>query len=511
MKDEEVYLKYRQDPLFFIEDMWNLKPQPLKEEHPEADLEDYKAEWFGEFERGEHITWQEWIIVRAVKQAMSEEDRKRISIASGHGIGKDATLSWLILWYLFVHRDAQVPCTAPTGEQMYDILWKELSKWLKRMPEQIQAQYEWQSNYLRIKESPETWFARAKTARKEKPEALAGVHGENVFLVADEASGVEDVIYKTAEGALTGEDVLFVMIGNMLRRDGFFYEAHYKDEDWRSFNFNSEDSPIVDEDFIERIKSKYGEDSDEYRIRVLGQAPSEEARDEKGYVRLLTETEVEQAMSEGQHFGEEKLGVDVGDTGSDESVGVKRSNGYAEVCFADANLDPTDAAGEAVHVLEDIDSNKVFVDRTGVGGDTHRRLQEVNAKRNNPDRINIYPVNFGESATDKDKFLNKRAEIFWRLRSWIKQGGKLSKNDSWMQLLDVKWKRNARGKLKIMPKDVMRREGIPSPDKADALALTFYEPDTTKVATKEDKRFYKRMRQKKKSKGETYNRKQTSY
>ncbi len=499
--------------MFFIEDMWGLKPQPLKEEHPDADLEDYKAEWFGEFERGEHITWQEWIIIQAVKEALNDGAPKRISIASGHGIGKDATLSWLILWYLFCYKDAQVPCTAPTGEQMYDILWKELSKWLKQMPEDVQDLFEWQSGYLRVKESPETWFARAKTARKEKPEALAGVHGEHVFLVADEASGVEDVIYKTAEGALTGKEVLFMMIGNMLRRDGFFYEAHYKDEDWRSFNFNSENSPIVDEKFINRIENKYGEDSDEYRVRVLGQPPSEEARDDKGYVRLLKETEIEQAMTDAQHFGEEKLGVDVGDTGADESVGVKRSNGYAEIKFADANIDPTDAAGEAVHELEDINTNKVFVDRTGVGGDTYRRLKEVNAKRDRQNRINIYPVNFGEGATDKKKYLNKKAEIYWRLRRWIKQGGKLSKNDKWKQLLNVKWKRNSRGKLKIMPKDVMRREGIPSPDAADALALTFYEPDTTKVATKEDKEFYKRMKQKKNKKNnkQGLNKSSTSY
>ena len=110
---------------------------------------------------------------------------------------------------------------------MYDVLWKELVKWLKLMPEQIQGLYEWSNTYIRVKERPETWFARAKTARKEAPEALAGVHGDYVMFVIDEASGVPEEIFNTAEGALTSSDILVIMISNPTRLIGYFYEAEW--------------------------------------------------------------------------------------------------------------------------------------------------------------------------------------------------------------------------------------------------------------------------------------------
>ena len=94
----------------------------------------------------------------------------------------------LIIWYLVCFKSSQVPCTAPSQSQMYDVLWKELGIWIKRMPEEWQELFDLQRDYVRMKESPTDWFARARTARKDSPEAIAGIHADYVAIFVDEAS-----------------------------------------------------------------------------------------------------------------------------------------------------------------------------------------------------------------------------------------------------------------------------------------------------------------------------------
>ena len=123
------------------------------------------------FIKGKHVTKHQVALLEAVETAMKDKAPRRISVSSGHGCGKSCCLSWLILWFLFCYKEAQIPCTAPTSEQMNDVLWKELAKWLNRMPDWARQKYEWTYSHIRITDAPETWFARAKTARKENPEA----------------------------------------------------------------------------------------------------------------------------------------------------------------------------------------------------------------------------------------------------------------------------------------------------------------------------------------------------
>ncbi|MCK4500638.1 hypothetical protein KAU11_09070, partial [Candidatus Babeliales bacterium] len=99
-----------------------------------------------------------------------------------HNTGKSTTLSWLIIWYLFTFFDSQIACTAPTSSQLKDVLWKEISIWINKLPEGIKECYDHTSSHVRMKVKPDSWFARARTASKESPEALAGVHGEFVMM-----------------------------------------------------------------------------------------------------------------------------------------------------------------------------------------------------------------------------------------------------------------------------------------------------------------------------------------
>jgi len=455
MNQIEKIKEFRKSPIAFIKFCWKLTPERDN----------------SKFVKGKNITWQQHDILLAVEDAL-KDGKKRISVRSGHGIGKSTTMSWLILWYLFCFKDAQIPCTAPTSDQMHDVLWKEVSKWLQLMPEPIKAKYEWSNNYVRIVESPETWFARAKTARKEAPEALAGVHGDYVLFLIDEASGVPEEIFNTAEGALTDKRAIVIMISNATRLIGYFYDSHHKDKDhWNTLHFNSEDSPIVDTEFVERIEKKHGRDSDEFAIRVKGDFPKEDMMDEQGYVPLYTEEDLK--FTEDETFiGDVKLGVDPAGEGNDKTIWIARDNFKSRVIATERISNSKTIAQKTLTLMShfNIKPENVTVDNFGEGANVGQEMGMLG--------LRINAVNVGDRATqDPETFINLRAYAYWKQREWIKKGGLLVRHDGWEELLSIRHRKELSGKMKIMGKIEMKKKGYHSPDHADALMLTFIEPE----------------------------------
>lgn len=456
--DVELYIRFQQSPLLFIEKVWGLVPERDN----------------SKFIKGKHLTWQQHDIVLAVESAIRGDKVKRISIRSGHGIGKTTALAWLIIWYLFCFKDAQVPCTAPTSDQIHDVLWKELANWLYKMPKPLQELYEWQSGYLRIRERPETWFARAKTARKEAPEALAGIHSDFVLMIVDEASGVAEEIFNTAQGALTNSNILVILISNPTRLIGYFYDSHHKDKaNWQILGFSSQDSPIVDHDFVLRIIEKHGRDSDEYRIRVLGDFPKADALDDKGYVPLLVETDLHKTP-EARLVSRPRMGIDPAGEGDDETIWVVRDSFKAKVVGREKTSTAKTIAQKTLTLMQEhnVASGDIYVDNFGEGANVGQELAVATSGR-----ANVMAVNVGDQAMD-DRYLNLRAEAYWRAREWLRRNGELVEDKGWEELLTIRYRAELNGKLRIMSKKDMRSEGYKSPNVADALMLTFVTPDS---------------------------------
>jgi len=453
--DVEKYKEWMNSPKAFIKDMWGI----------EVERDNTK------FVKGKHITWQQDDILTAVEKSIKGQAVKRIAIRSGHGIGKTTTLSWIILWFLFTHLDAQIPCTAPTENQMYDVLWKELVKWLKLMPEQIQGLYDWSNTYIRMKERPETWFARAKTARKEAPEALAGVHGDYVLFVIDEASGVPEEIFRTAEGALTSSDILVLMISNPTRLIGYFYEAFHKDKkNWQTLTFSSIESPVVDNAYVERIKELHGENSDEYKIRVLGEFPSDEGIDEKGFVNLFINDEIK--FTQDKAFTQTRMGIDPSGEGQDETAWAVRDEFKGGIIGTERTSNPKSIAEKTLTLMEKYGSQAktTFIDNFGVGANVSQEIALT------PLAYRVNGVNVGDKSKD-ELYLNVRAEAYFKIKEWFRKGGSLIENEMGKKLKDellkIKFRRSLKGQIQIMSKLEMSKQGIPSPNKADAFMLTF--------------------------------------
>lgn len=489
----ETYLKMRKSFVFFIKQTWDLIPQPVLPEYTAQFSKGLKSlgkewdkfclsvtpEWFQPYQSNKHLTWQQSLVAYGIDKAIKGEVPLRISVVSGHGTGKSTESSWLILWFLFAHADCQVACTSPGSEQLYDVLWKEIKKWIEKMPPGLADLYMWESSHIRMKESPNVWFARAKTASKENTEALAGVHADWVLIIVDEASGVDEPIFETMEGALTSGNILVFIVSNGTRANGYFYDTHHKDASrWQNFTFSSLDSPRVDEKYVTGIVDKYGIDSVQYAIRVLGKFPKEDGMDDSGYVPLLRETDVRTQHDFGRqlHFSRDSvLGVDPSGDGDDKTSWVIRDNFKAKKLYEEAKSTSKTIAERTLTIMTEygIRPRNVVIDAFGVGADVGKEIAIASKGR-----INVTTVNTGDKCEldkDKDVYLNKRAMCYYEAKKWLSSGGELVENDNMKEeMLGIRYKRNLAGMIQIMPKLEMKKKyGLKSPNDADAFSLTF--------------------------------------
>lgn len=499
-----IYLKMEHSIIFSVAHIWGLVPQPVKSEyqarfslglklnHENWDrfIKTVTKDWFEPYQDGLHLTWQQSLVFYGIDKALKNEASTRISIVSGHGIGKSMMLSIIILWFLFIHPDCQIACTSPGQQQLYDVLWKELKKWIDKMPQGMSSLFVWESSHIRMKESPETWFARAKTASKENTEALAGVHADHVLIAADEASGVEEPIYETMEGALTSGNILVFLISNGTRSNGYFYDTHHKDKArWQNYSFSSLDSPRVDQKYVNAIVEKYGADSVQYAIRVEGRFPDTGIVDEKGYVQLFSESDLHFVPYDHNWVpvGRAICGVDASGEGQDSTQWAIRDRQRAGIVASEQQSTSASMATKTLTICDKfrVDPIDTVIDAFGSG---HAISQEIalatsgNTKRT-PWRVT--PLNVGEPCDDpydKELYINKRAEAFYKMMLWARAGGEFMETDRLKdELFSIRYKRTANGRIQIMSKVEMAKLGYPSPNMADALSLTFLRPDGMRI------------------------------
>ena len=157
----------------------------------------------------------------------------RVVVKSAHGVGKTALMSWAGLVFLNTRPLCRVPATAPTANQLMDILWPEFGKWLMRMPDELRSHWSSSATHIRHKKYPDTWFATARTSNK--PDNMQGFHNDHVLVLVDEAPGVAQPIYEVIEGIMSSADeegleARILMAGNPTSTSGEFYNAFNKNQ-----------------------------------------------------------------------------------------------------------------------------------------------------------------------------------------------------------------------------------------------------------------------------------------
>jgi hypothetical protein len=394
----------------------------------------------------------------------------RISIRSGNGVGKTTLLAWLAVWFVCCRYPSKTVCTAPTAPQLFDALWSDIKFWINQLPDAVRCLLDVTSEKIGLRADMAGAFISARTSRPETPEALQGVHAANVLLIVDEASGVDERVYQAGQSSMSTPGAITVLASNPLRNSGFFYRTHTDLADlWTTLRISGVDSPRVARPFIEEIRRTYGEQSMEYRVKVLGEFP---LADTDTYISAAL---VKAAMERSVVIDPNSpavWGVDVARFGSDRSVLFKRTaRAQIEQPRIWRNVDLMQLVGA---IKNDYDALavpyrplEILVDSIGLGAGVVDRLREL--------QLPAFGVNVSESPAVKTDFVRLRDELYFEIRQWLEsRETALIKDDGFAQELQgVRYSFTSTGKLKIEGKDDMRKRMKASPDISDAFAMTF--------------------------------------
>lgn len=407
----------------------------------------------------------------------------RIAVRSGHGVGKSTWLAWVILWWMLTRFPAKVPCTAPTAHQLEDVLWGELSKWYRRLPELLQSWLILKGDRLELADHPAESFAVARTARKEQPEAFQGFHSQNLLFIADEASGIEDIIFEVGEGAMSTPGAKTLLTGNPTRTSGYFFDAFNRDRArWHTKRVECGESSHVSPGYMADMLAKYGEESNIYRVRVLGEFP---LSDDDVVIPLhLVESAIDRDV--GRTLYRQVWGLDVARFGEDRSCLVKRQGNRYISHKVWNSRDTMQTAGIVANEYKISDAadrpSEILVDVIGIGAGVVDRMYELG--------LPVRGINVGESPAAQDgRFIRLRDELWWRAREWFeKRDVSMSPDDDLIaELTSVKYKFTSAGKIQIESKDEMKKRGLRSPDIADAFVLTMAAAQETGSERQQDR------------------------
>ena len=432
----ELLEQFHSNPVLFVEAVLQAKPQP----------------------------WQ-------AEALMAIANNDRVAIKSGHGVGKTAFLSWTVLWWLLTHYPCKVAVTANTAHQLSDVLWTEIDKWARSLPQGFKELLEFKSDKISLKGANDS-FAVARTSRRRTQKRCRAFTRRICSLSAREASGIPDVVFQVGEGAMSTPGAKTIMCGNPTRSDGFFYEAFHSQRDqWHCQTVSCEDATTVSEDFLDNMAAKYGSESNIYRVRVLGEFPTQS--DDVLLPLHLVEEAVKRDI-EASPTTPVVWGLDVARFESDRSALAKRQGQVLiEPIKSWQNKDLMEMAGI---VLAEVDATPyqlrpqaIYIDAIGIGAGLADRLQELD--------LPAVAVSVSETASLKDRFSRLRDELFWNCREWFEQRDCKLPNDTALisELTGIRYKYLSNGKLKIESKDEMKRRGQRSPDIADAFVLSFAE------------------------------------
>lgn len=409
----------------------------------------------------------------------------RSATASGHGIGKSAETSFVVLWAGATCVDARGVVTANSDTQLRTKTWAEVGKWWDLHCTQFPIAkriFELTATEFRARQRPTTWRITAIPNNPNNPAAFAGMHnaGKRVLMLVDEASEIADVIWDTIEGALTDKDteILVLCYGNPTRNTGRFKEnvAGRFRKIWRHRQIDGSTVKRTNKELLKAWLDSYGINSDFYKVRVLGQFPS------VGSMQLIPSGLVEEARKrDAAYIPSDPLiaGLDCARYGDDDSVLAFRRGRDARSIPSKSwlGLDTMTLAADASLRCMQMGVDALFVDVGGLGAGVYDRIIQLVGRK-----INVFPVNFGGKGGVvgydgiEARTSNASATMWVGMREWLALGAIEDSDELEADLVGRQYGFDGNSAIILEKKSDMKRRGLASPDRADALGLTFAMP-----------------------------------
>jgi phage terminase large subunit len=421
-----------------------------------------------------------WHRQEAILRALATEPR--VTVRSGHGVGKTFTAACAALWFLHCHSPCLVLTTAPTQRQVRKLLWGEINVLWRKSRTPLPGR-------CLTTEASAGLEQHAYGFTADNPEGAAGAHSPHVLCILDEASGIAAQLLETLHGALTSAHTVMLMIGNPTRPSGPFYDSHRSPE-WNKFKLSCLDTPnllapsdapppcpwLTTAGWVESRKREWGEDSIPYMVRVLGDFPP--AGDTTLFSLADLEATLEVETDQRQPI---VLGVDVARFGDCETVvAVRHGNQLSEV-QSWQGLDTVQSKGRVLDIVDRVHPSQIVVDTVGLGAGLFDELRACFAGDpallpEHRRRVELVSFVSGSRPLDPVHHASRRDEAYWRLSELIRTrtlrfAAEFPRLVA--QLTELTYSYTAASKIHVETKDDLRRRGVSSPDHADAVCLAF--------------------------------------
>lgn len=398
----------------------------------------------------------------------------RAAFASGHDVGKSAFVAWIIYFLMSTRVDTRGAVTASTQFQLEDKTWPELQKWHNMAINR--HWFKWMATTFSFaaytEERQKNYRTTAATVSETNTEAYQGLHneGRTVFIIFDEASGVQSMIWEIIEGVLIEKaECFFFALGNPTKPTGEFFDCFEKHENifTRLRHIDSREVSLTNKSAIRALVEKYGgEDEDEIKRRVRGVFPSvaydgfmnaEAVRDCMQRDRAIVDTDEPLYMM-----------IDVANQGGDEIVIGWRQGWDARTRKKRTfrNLKHSALVKQAIDAIYWSQPDIVIIECVGIGIPLCDDLQELGIRV-----FRAYP-----GAPIKENYVNNRAVWWAAARDWIYEPLSALEDDQeqFDQFTKIQYfLRRTDGKTLIESKADIRARNLPSPDRADMFVLSF--------------------------------------
>jgi hypothetical protein len=406
----------------------------------------------------------------------------QLARVSGRGIGKSALVAWLVLWFLSTRIGATAIISANNEEQLRKTTFAEIMKWNTMALNShwfevvgiTATPAKWLKDIVErdLHKGTGAWGAFGKLWSEDNPDGYAGAHNhEGMMVIFDEASGIPEAIWSVAKGFFTEPtpNRFWLAFSQGRRNSGTFYSVFHglQRESWDTDSIDARDVEGTDNAVYEGIINEYGEDSDEARVEVYGRFPSNDD------ISFISPERVRKAIDRGTKDDKTApiiIGIDPAGIGKDGFLVVVRQ-GMVILAIRRYSIEDTErgtmlGVDYVIDAIEEFSPDLVVIDETGLGIVFKHRLTELGYK--------VKGVNFAWKSKDPARYANKRAEMWDSVKKWLETATIPNDKRLVADLTGVRKKpTGVKNALILESKQEMRARKIPSPDSADALAVTF--------------------------------------
>ena len=397
------------------------------------------------------------------------EKNARVAVSSCQGAGKTSTLTWLVFLLLLTQDDCRILITSPSSGQLHRVFTAEMAKWHHKMPIVFKNMFVIKKETIAIKGLEKIQFAQLVTASADNTENLQGGHSDTYVVFVDEASGIDDGVFDLLLGTLgVGSSQRFVMTSNPLRSAGRFHEAFAKNwKNWVTMYFDAFNSPHLKQIWIDEMAEIYGDDSDIYRVRVLGRFPRSSST--QFFPNDVITCALNTTISSFIHERYPRVcGVDVARFGDDKTVFVIRQGPKILDITTFDGLDTMEVSAELVDYYRRWSPIVINIDAIGIGAGVFDRAKAL--------QLPVQQVIVSQKSTEPAQYMNLKSQLYGHTKTWLANGADIPDDPNLKlesQLQSIQYGYNKKMQIQMLGKKEIKKQGLDSPDIVDAITHTF--------------------------------------